>query len=153
MQDLNSGSPGMVPALPAPPGTPSSTISITGSVTGAPGIAGPNNFSIGNLIFDCAGMANEIAWSLPLGITIAGNLQVLNTNNNNLIIANGVTPDLNYVVNGNFLISGNSWVSLGNNNNLIDNTCRLQVNGNFIQSGGRFDLRPHPSFRQQSQPN
>jgi hypothetical protein len=119
----------------------SSTIRVTGSVTGAPGIAGPNNFSIGNLVFDCAGMANEIAWSLPLGMTIAGNLQVLNTNNNNLVLANGVTPDLNYVVNGDFLISGNSWVTLGNNNNLIDNICRLQVNGNFIQSGGRFDLR------------
>lgn len=122
----------------------SSTIRITGSVTGAPAINGPSSFSIGNLIFDCAGMANEIGWSLPLGMTIAGNFEVLNTNNNNLVLAYAFASpvaSLDYLVNGNFSISGNSWVTQGNTNNLLDKPCILQVNGDFIQSGGRFDLR------------
>jgi hypothetical protein len=121
-----------------------STIRITGAVTGAAAINGPNNFSIGNLIFDCPGMSNEINWGLPIGMTIAGNFQVLNTNNNNLILAYAFAVSgaaLDYLVNGFFQIGSNSWVTLGNNNALADNSSSLQVNGNFIQSGGRFDLR------------
>ncbi|WP_127130232.1 hypothetical protein [Pseudoflavitalea rhizosphaerae] len=123
---------------------PTSTIRITGSVTGAAAINGLTTFSIGNLIFDCAGMANEIGWALPRGLTISGNFQVLNTNNNNLVLAfsfagPGTAPE--YLVNGSFEIGNNAWVTLGNNNNSLDKASSLQVDGDFVQSGGRFDLR------------
>lgn len=121
-----------------------STIRVTGSVTGVPSINGPTNFSIGNLIFDCPGLINEANWGLPSSMIIAGNFQVLNTNDNNLVLAYafaapGATQE--YTVNGDFEIGANSWVTLGNKNNLLDKQCNFQVNGSYIQSGGRFDLR------------
>jgi hypothetical protein len=119
-----------------------STIRVTGTVNTAPVIDGPAVLNIGNLVFNCPAMANEIGWSLPTNMSIQGNFQVLNTNNQNLVLANSLSGATNtYTVNGNFQISGNSWVTLGNNNAGADRNVVLQVNGNYNQSGGKFDLR------------
>lgn len=131
-------------AVPPATWVSNSSIHITGGQIAVATINGPATFSIGNLIFDCPNLANDVNWQLPTGMTVAGNLQVQNTNGKNLTLAYsfaGAPASLNYTVNGNFELSGNSWVTLGNNNNLSDKSCVLQVNGNFTQSAGRFDLR------------
>lgn len=122
---------------------PASTIRVTGTVNTAPIIDAAAVPVIGNLVFDCPGMALDLGWSLITNLTINGNFQVLNTNNKNLVLANSIsTSDLLYTVGGNFEVGANAWVTLGNSNPGGDRNVTLQVNGNYNQSGGKFDLRP-----------
>jgi hypothetical protein len=89
---------------------------------------------IGNLVFNCP---NVSLAEINLGLTILttkGNLQVLNTNGRDLVLAAAAgTP--NITVQGNFDISGNSIVYQGNSST---RSYILTVNGNFNLSGGSF---------------
>ncbi|MBO9572938.1 MAG: hypothetical protein J7497_12150, partial [Chitinophagaceae bacterium] len=120
----------------------SSTIRITGTVATAPLIDGPSATTIGNLVFDCPGMSTDLGWALKPNLNIAGNFQILNTNNKNLIIAdNSSTTAMTYTVGLDLQIGANAWVTLGNNNVGSNRDVTLQVDGNYNQSGGKFDLR------------
>lgn len=117
-------------------------IRVTGVTTTFPSIAVPSNpGTIGGLIIDCPNMANDLGAGLTNHLIIGGDLQVLNTNNKALTLAvtSGTVGSVDYQVNGNFLISGNTIAVLGNPN--TDKEYFMQVNGNFTQTGGTFLLR------------
>lgn len=121
-----------------------STIRITGATSAAPSINLGATFEVGTVVFDCAGITpTNFSISLNNNMIIKGDLQVLNTNNKNLIIsANGSAfiNDFAYTVNGNFNVSGNSRVVLASASN-ANKVVVFQVNGNLNLSGTAFDLQ------------
>ena len=120
-----------------------STIQITGNTTNATAINFGAIRELGNLIYNSPGQSTNMSWSLPNGITIKGNFQILNTNNFNLTVATNASPlvnNLNYTVLGNFDVSGTSKVILANASN-ANKIVTFQVNGNVNLSGTSFDLQ------------
>lgn len=120
------------------------TIKVTGATSTAPSINLGASFEVGTVVFDCAGITPaNFSVSLNNNMIIKGDLQVLNTNNKNLIIASngsGIINDFAYTVNGNFVVSGNSRVVLANAGN-TSKVVVFQVNGNLNLSGTAFDLQ------------
>lgn len=118
-----------------------STLSITGLQTGGLGQFGlpPAGQGLGQVVINCPGISTPLVLNLPNNLQINGNLQILNTNNNNLALGTA-SPSLavNITVLGNLEISPNANVTLGANSTLYSYT--LQV-GNFNQTGGSFYLR------------
>lgn len=124
--------------------TVNSTIRITGITTTPPASNMPASSVIGNLVIDCPNIANDgMNLALPNNINIAGNLQFLNTNNKRFEIGavTVVTNPLNYTIGKNLEISANSNVSLGGVTANAAKSWMVQVNGNFIQNGGTFNIR------------
>lgn len=119
-----------------------STLSITGLQTAGLGTFGlpAVGQGLGQLVINCPNVASPISLNLPNGLQVNGNLQVLNTNNINIALgqASG-NAVVNYIVQGNLEISSNANVTLGGPS--YDNTYNMQVNGNFVQTGGSFYLR------------
>jgi hypothetical protein len=114
-----------------------STILVTGVTTQFPNINLGSTPQIGHFTWNTPAMA-PLAGSLELplnGLTVQGNLSVLNTNGTQLTLLAGVTATVAMTVSGNLNISGNSLVYIGEDNN---RSYDLTVNGNFNQSGGSF---------------
>lgn len=120
-----------------------STINITGNTNVVTAINVVSPYTIGNLVYNSPGLTSNLTWALPTSLVVGGNFQVLNTNNNNLILgfAGAAGATINYTVNGNFELSGNSIITLGNSNPGVDASWILQVNGSYSQTGGTFNLR------------
>lgn len=118
-----------------------STLSVTGIKTGGPTIGlPPSGQGIGHLTIDCSEVTGTVTFPLVNNLVIAGNLQVLNTNNQNLVL--GTTSGgstVNYTVQGNLEISPNASITLGGTN--MSYSYAMQVNGSFMQTGGHFNLR------------
>lgn len=126
---------------------PTSTIRITGVTNTLPTITVNLSNPVGNLVVDCANITGDISWGLPNGLEIGGNLQFLNTNGRKVTIASGVgTGTTSYVVQGNLEIGGNSYVIFGNSSVSTDKVYLIQVNNDFIQAAGVFDLRASSAF-------
>ena len=102
--------------------------------------AGP---TIGNLVIDCPNMSVDgINLGIPNNTTITGNLQILNTNGRRFDVGINTGPvNINYTINKNFEVSGNSNVALGGFASNVLKSWIVQVNGNFIQNGGTFNIR------------
>ncbi len=113
-----------------------STIRITGNTTQVTNIAG-NPPDVGNIEYDCAGLTSSPVSFGLVNANIKGYFKILNTNNRLLNLVNNVGGTPTTTIAGNLEISGTSNVALANNN-LVNN---LQVNGNFVQSGGTFSLQ------------
>ena len=120
-----------------------STINITGNTNVVTAINVVSPYTIGNLVYNSPGLTSNLTWALPTSLVVGGNFQVLNTNNNNLILgfAGAAGATINYTVNGNFELGGNSIITLGNSNPGVDASWILQVNGSYSQTGGTFNLR------------
>ncbi|NML21004.1 hypothetical protein HHL16_08980 [Pseudoflavitalea sp. G-6-1-2] len=121
-----------------------STIRITGITTNPPATNMPSSAEIGNLVIDCPNIVNDgMNLALPNNLNIKGNLQFLNTNNKRFEIGavNFPTNPINYTIEKNLEISANSNVSLGGVTANATKSWIVQVNGNFIQSGGTFNIR------------
>ncbi len=103
--------------------------------------------SIGSLTYDCPNQ-NEEAFlatiGIPSGLVIQGNLNIQHSNNLSLELFNnelgGGANIYSLTINGDFNISGNSYVVLSN---AFDNleSYYVQVNGSFNMSGGVFSLQ------------
>lgn len=119
-----------------------SLISITGLQTAGIGMFGlpPAGQGIGNLVINCPNLTSATTVNLPNGLIVNGNIQVQNTNNTNLALGStGGSTTASYTVQGNLEISPNANVTLGGST--LANTYTMQVNGNFVQTGGSFYLR------------
>jgi len=93
---------------------------------------------VGNVEYDCPGLTvASVNFGLNDGTNIKGYLKVLNTNNTILILINNPSGTPTVTIGGNFEMSGNSRVAVASN--LFANN--LQVNGNFILSGGIFSIQ------------
>lgn len=89
---------------------------------------------------------DDFEWNNPgqttgfnLGGTIAsvgGDFRITNTNNYGIFLANATGSNYNLTIGRNFILSGNSWLSLTNGSNI---TATVHVGGDFIMSGGYFD--------------
>ena len=114
-----------------------STIRINGNTSAVTNIQGfPPD--LGNVEYDCAGLtATPASLGLPNATNIKGNFRVLNTNNRVLILISNVTGTPTITVGGNFELSPNARVVIGNS--LF--ASNLQVNGNFVQTGGIFSIQ------------
>lgn len=121
-----------------------STIRITGVTINPPTINVGSVPEVGNIVFDCAGVTPGLTgWSLSNNLVVKGNLQILNTNGRTLILASngsGIVNNFAYTVNGNFDVSGNSRVAIGNATN-ANKVVDFQVNGNLNMSGVSLDLQ------------
>lgn len=124
-QNGNSGS------IPVATWNTGSTLKITGVTSTIPQNLNQNFY---NLIWDCSTQSQDINLYDVLK-NVNGNLTFSNTNNKNLTLFNWVSNSL--TVGGNLNISGNTKVTLGGggSSNVV-----LNVNGNFIQSGGILEL-------------
>lgn len=116
-----------------PPATwgASSTCKITGLTSSDPG---GDNQAFGNLVYDCPNMSTNRATATS-GLTIAGNLEVLNTGTARLHIdqnALTVGGDLKIAANVRLASSGNART--------------LTVNGNFLMTGGTFTMSDNNSI-------
>jgi hypothetical protein len=122
---------GTTGSIPVATWNTGSTLKITGVTSAIPQNL---NQSFYNLIWDCGSQSQDINLNDVLK-TVNGNLTFSNTNNKNLTLFNWVSNTL--TIGGNMNITGNSKVTLGGggSNNVI-----LNVNGNFNQSGGNFEL-------------
>ena len=127
---------------------PTSTILVTGVIDQLPPINTPvNPHHIGNLVLNSPTMFSPIpdglSWSLPNGLIIDGNFQIVNTNNVPVMLASASgaagTP-VNYTVNGNLEIGPNANVAFANFQD-GDRPYNLSVRGNYVQTGGIFSLR------------
>lgn len=119
-----------------------STLSITGLQSSGLGSFGlpPAGQGIGQMVINCPGVTVPIGLNLPNGLQVDGNLQVLNTNNINIALGStGGSTTASYTVQGNLEINPNTDVTLGGST--AANTYSMQVNGNFVQTGGNFYLR------------
>lgn len=119
-----------------------STILVTGTVFAGPNIGLPaTGQGIGNLVIDCPNVSSgSTSFLFPNNLQINGNLQVLNTNNANMLVGSSSNGSpVNYTILGNLEISPNAFVTLGGAN--LGFSYAMQVNGNFIQTGGTFNLR------------
>lgn len=118
-----------------------STVMILGPEFTGPSVS--ENDALGNVIYDAANQADILDLAL-INITIQGDLQVLNTNGQQLILlsngSSGLDDDFLTTVEGDFIISGNSRVILSDNNSTAS-TVTLQVNGNANIGGLAFDLQ------------
>ncbi len=121
-----------------------STISVTGATAALPSISVGTVSEIGNLVLNSPGIVPAIAsWSLPNNLVIKGNLQILNTGDKTVVLASngsGIVNVFDYVVNGNFDISGTSRVALGNATN-SNKVVTMQVDGALNFGGTSFDLQ------------
>jgi hypothetical protein len=116
-----------------------STIMITGATSAITTINPPTSGVVGNVVVNCPTMSADITWGLPSTLVIGGNLQVINTNNRNLLLAiNSGAAAKTYTVQGNLEIQPGANLILATNN---DVAYTLQVNGNFNQTGGNFYLK------------
>jgi hypothetical protein len=117
-----------------------STILVTGATTTAPSINVGTSNNIGNLTWNCPGMSPPAgSFELSLnGLNIQGNLSILNTNGEALTLLSGATPTVEVTVGGDLVISGNSLVYIGEDD---DKSYRLNVNGNYVQTGGQFMMQ------------
>ncbi len=118
----------------------SSNIQVTGVQTNAPSL--DNIGQPGNLLYNSAGMTANAGWNWPANLIIGGNFSVLSTNNKVLSLSINNGSDVNYTINGNVNVSGNSALTFVQANQDVNYT--LQVNGNFNLSGGVFSLRDGP---------
>lgn len=130
------------PIVPAANYNASSIIQITGVTMSS------SNFeemeSVGNVDYNCPAQSSQVYLSL-LNITVKGNLNIYNTNNNDLSIIsyNAITglPSHDATIKGNLNIQGNSKVTVAHNNEagpeVINN---LYVEGNVIMNGTSFSL-------------
>jgi len=120
-----------------------STILVTGTVFAGPNLGLPAaGQGIGNLVVDCPNVSSgSTSFLFPTTLQINGNLQILNTNNANMMIgsSSGGSPTVTYTVQGNLEIGPNSFVTLGGTN--LGYSFAMQVNGNYVQTGGTFNLR------------
>lgn len=110
--------------IPTATWSTTSTCNITG-LTGTDPTGDGQAF--GNLTYNCAGMTGNINMA-GSGLSISGDFQVLNTGSGSL--RSSQTP---------LTVTGNC--TIGDNFRLASNTSRtLTVNGNFILTGGTFDI-------------
>ncbi|MBA4166334.1 MAG: hypothetical protein H0X41_02085 [Chitinophagaceae bacterium] len=98
--------------------------------------------AIGNLTFDCPSLATDADLGL-YNLNIQGNLLIKNTNGNVLNLIGQRTlqnaTDVNVGINGDFIISGNSFV---NELTLFDGkTTNLTVQGDFKAGGQSFNMQ------------
>lgn len=119
-----------------------STVRVIGNTTSATSLNG-NPAVLGNFEYDSPNVsAASLTAFLTNGAIIKGNFRVLNTNNRKLVLVQSPvgagTVGVN--VNGNFEVSGNSVVTIANNNN---RTINFDIDGNFVQSGGTISLQDH----------
>lgn len=118
-----------------------STILITGSTSAGPSVGlPPAGQGIGHLVINCPGMTVANTLQLPQNLVINGDLQVVSTNNVNLGLGatTGAVP-VNITVQGDLEIGTTANVTLGGASHTYN--YNMQINGNFIQTGGSFYLR------------
>jgi hypothetical protein len=119
-----------------------SLITITGLTANGIGSFGlpPTGQGIGSLFINCPGLTSATTIALPNGLLIAGSLRCQSTNNINLALgATGGSTTASYTVQGNLEINPTANITLGGST--ATNTYSMQVNGNFVQTGGNFYLR------------
>jgi len=119
-------------AVPSATWESGSDIIISGLTSSLPGNL---NQSFDDFIWDNAGQTT--GFNLAGSITsVAGDFRVTNTNNYGLFLANTSGSNYNLSITGDFVLAGNSWVSVTNGDNI---TATVDISGDFIMSGGFFD--------------
>lgn len=134
---------GSLPIVPAANYATGSIINITGVTT--EGVSFEETGSVGTVNYNNPSQNNG---SIPLylsllAITVKGNLNILNTNNNELVLISYFSseglPNRSATINGNLNIQGNSVVSIARNDGPeISNT--FSVGGNLIANGTSLSL-------------
>lgn len=121
-----------------------STLLLTGTVNVGPVWSTPVVATgLGNIVVNCPAANDEIYLNLPANLLIKGSLTVVNTNNQQLILGNGLTTaPMSYTVDGNLELYDDTYVSLGGSN--PSNSYSLQIGGNVVMVGGTFDLQSDP---------
>lgn len=128
--------------IPSATWDPNSLIMITGLQTNGIGTFGlpPAGQGIGSLVINCTNLSSATTVNLPNGLIIAGSLQCQSTNNVNLALGStGGSAIANYTVQGDLEISPTANITLGGST--LTTNYSMQVNGDFIQTGGSFYLR------------
>ena len=129
-------------AIPSSTWAATATARITGNTANATTFNGTPQV-LGNVEYDCPGATAAIlGLSLNNNANIQGSLRIQNTNNRRLLLAFAPVATVNITVQGNLEVSGaNTYAVIADG----FNTYNLQVNGNFVQSGGTFSLQDNNS--------
>ncbi|WP_276480002.1 hypothetical protein [Paraflavitalea pollutisoli] len=118
-----------------------STLLLSGTTTSAPAWSTPVVATgLGNVVINCPGAIDELSLNLPNNLLVKGNFTVVNTNNQQLILGNGVTTaSMSCTIEGNLDLYDDTYVSVGGDNLL--NSYTLQIGGNILMIGGILDLQ------------
>jgi hypothetical protein len=119
-----------------------SLITITGLTANGIGNFGlpATGLGIGSLFINCPNLASATTVNLPNGLIVNGTIRCQSTNNVNLALGStGGSTTASYTVQGNLEINPTANITLGGST--VANTYSMQVNGNFVQTGGSFYLR------------
>ena len=121
-------------AIPLATWDATSNTNITSYTTGGGADFTPSNLnqSFGNFSWNCPLQSNDAQLNGAL-TTIAGNLNIVNTNNSILRLTNNATVSIN--VGGNFSNSGNTNLSSGSGANVV-----MNIAGSYNQSAGTYCL-------------
>ena len=119
-------------SIPAATWNTGSTLKITGITNSYPNSL---NQAFYNLIWDCQSQNNDFHFYDNL-TTVNGDLSFLNTNGKIITLFGYNDNALN--VGGNVTIGGNTKINLSNGN--IYNKVKININGNYTQTGGTFEL-------------
>ena len=97
----------------------------------------PGNMSQSFDDFEWNNPAQTTGFNLAGSVTsVAGDFRVTNTNNYGLFLASNSGSTYNLSVSGDLILSGNSWLSVTNGDNI---TATVDIAGDIIMSGGFFD--------------
>jgi Secretion system C-terminal sorting domain len=102
-----------------------STCKVTG-LTGAD--AGNDNQAFGNLVYDCPGMTGTTRILGASGLSVAGNLEIINTGA--AVLVQGLTP---LTVGGNLVLKGGVFRIGDNTDRILDVTGNVSVEGATLQ--------------------
>ncbi len=132
------------PFVPAANYNTASVINITG-VTNA-GVVIEETGSVGTINYNCPAQSESASLNM-IALTVKGNLNILNTNNKELVLIDNITPSLTSkqaTINGNLNVQGNSSVSVASNTVDVEPTNTLTVIGNLVANGTAFNIHTGP---------
>lgn len=120
---------------------PASTLLLSGTIDAAPIWSTPVVVTgLGNVVVNCPAATDDILLNLPNNLLIKGNLSVVSTNSQPLILGNGLTTaSMSYTIDGNLELYSGAYVSIGGDNPL--NSYSLQIGGNILNIDGILDLQ------------
>lgn len=121
-----------------------SVINITGVIND--GVVMEETGSVGTINYNCPAQSQSVSLNM-IALTVKGNLNILNTNNKELVLIDNVTPSLTSkqaTINGNLNVQGNSSVSVASNTVDAEPTNTLTVLGNVVANGTAFNIHTGP---------
>jgi hypothetical protein len=131
------------PSIPKADYNPASEIIISGAQSHS--VSCNEVVSVGKITYNCPAQATSLFLNLYNGLTVAGDLDVQNTNGKTLILMSNFLPpsktSYSLTVTGDLNISGNSKVTVSEQLISGSNPYQFTINGNLVAGGQSFSLQ------------